>query len=397
MAAFRAPRRTIVRKTGFLPHFTFLIPAHNEEKLLPGCLESLAGLDYPAGKYSIYVVVDNCTDQTASAAVNGGAKAHVRQDPLLPGKGNALNWLFQRLNETGELQEAVVILDADSLVSENFLQVMAAHLESGERAVQAFYTVRSPQGSWSESLRFAAFTVLHYLRPQGRMVFGGSAGLKGNGMVFSTDLLRKHIWSASVTEDIELHMALLLAGERVTFAPDAVVWGEMPGSLARSRSQHVRWEQGRLQMVRQYVPRLLGSALEEGRKMRLRRVFLLLDAVMEHLIPPFSVLIGITSLCLAFDTLLFFAWRMIHLSPTGSISSPQASFLELNLVIGAGLMLSQLTYLLAGLFLTRAPGYVYFRLLYAPFYVMWKIGQYGRVLVSPKQKEWVRTSRNSEV
>ncbi len=34
-----------------------------------------------------------------------------------------------------------------------------------------------------------------------------------------------------MTEDIEYHMTLLLAGERVEFAPDATLEAEMPGTL----------------------------------------------------------------------------------------------------------------------------------------------------------------------
>ena len=39
-------------------------------------------------------------------------------------------------------------------------------------------------------LRYIALALLHYLRPMGRMRLGGSAGLKGNGMVFRADIMR---------------------------------------------------------------------------------------------------------------------------------------------------------------------------------------------------------------
>ena len=159
-----------------------------------------------------------------------------------------------------EPHDAILIMDADSSISPNFLRVMDARLARGERVIQSYYAVRDPEQSWSVSLRYVALAALHYLRPLGRMVLGGSMGLKGNGMVFAADILKKHEWSASITEDIEFHMALVLDGERVMFAPDAVVEAEMPQDLAGSQTQNTRWEQGRLEMARTYVPKLLRQA-----------------------------------------------------------------------------------------------------------------------------------------
>ena len=214
--------------------FTILVPAHNEELLLPDLLESLQNLDYPKINYSIHVIADNCTDQTEIVAKAFDVVVHKREDKENLGKGFALQWALDRIWELKNSPDAVVIIDADSIVSRNFLHVMSDRLSQGENVIQSYYTVRDPDQSWSTSLRYAAFAVLHYLRPQGRMLLGGSVGLKGNGMVFRREVMQKLKWSNSVTEDIEFHMTLLLQGYRVAFAPDAVIWGEMPGSLADS-------------------------------------------------------------------------------------------------------------------------------------------------------------------
>jgi cellulose synthase/poly-beta-1,6-N-acetylglucosamine synthase-like glycosyltransferase len=387
-AAWRAERQPLPQPPDPLPRFLILIPAHNEERLLPGCLESLEKLDYPSSRFSIHVVADNCTDQTEAAARRGGAIVHVRKDDLQRGKGCALQWLYQQLIQAGEAHEAAVILDADTLVSPNFLRAMAAHLGRGERALQAYYAVRDPDRSWSSRLRYAAFAVLHYLRPQGRMVLGGSAGLKGNGMVFTAETLQKHSWSASVTEDIEFHMSLLLSGVRVVFVPEAVVWGEMPDTLRHARSQHARWEQGRLQMARRYIPLLLKCAWEAVQAGQVRRAFMLFDAVMEHAIPPFSVLAGASVLCLLAGLILLVIQQ--------ALPNPGAALwlARINLYLAVGLLSGQVIYSLSGLFLVRAPRKIYLALLYAPLLVVWKIGQVLRVLFGRNQSGWVRTTRN---
>jgi cellulose synthase/poly-beta-1,6-N-acetylglucosamine synthase-like glycosyltransferase len=228
------------------------------------------------------------------------------------------------------------------------------------------------------------------------MVLGGSAGLKGNGMVFSADVMKRHVWPASVTEDIELHMDLLLDGERVTFAPDAIVWAEMPDTLAGSQSQNDRWEQGRIQMARAYVPRLLRRAWTERGN---GRAFLLFDAAMEHIIPPFSVLMALSGLGFLFSLLLTAAQAAGFKKRVGERPSvKERSILDylprVNLLVAIFIIFGQVFYLVAGLRLARAPRNVYLALLYAPGYVVWKTVQYGRVLLGKKDKEWVRTARN---
>ncbi len=365
-AAFRAPRTTPSRGTAPNRRFLFLIPAHNEERLLSNLLDNLRQIDYPSGLYTVHVVADNCTDRTADIARQSGAVVHERFNQELVGKGYALEWLLQQIWDSGEPHDAIVILDADSIVSANFLTIMDARMARGERVIQAYYAVRDPESSWSAGLRSVALMAVHYLRPQGRMVLGGSVGLKGNGMVFAADIVKQHRWTASLTEDIEYHMALILAGERTTFAPDAIVWAEMPNSLGAAQSQNVRWERGRLQMVRRYVPQLLITSFRQ-------RNFMLFDAAVEQIIPPLSIVAVTNVVCLGAALLLQ--------------SIP-------GILLGGSALLGQFVYILAGLILGRAPRKVYQALLYAPAFIAWKIWLYVRILIGRDRKGWIRTARN---
>lgn len=365
-AAFFAPRSTPQYGGAPRHRFAFLIPAHNEEQLLPEVLASLHQLDYPHALRQFFVVADNCTDRTAEVARSAGAIVYERHDQTLRGKGYALNWLVEQIAARDEIYDAVVILDADTIVSPNFLRVMDARFARGERVVQAYYAVRNAESSWSTSLRAVALIVLHFLRPQGRMVLGGSTGLKGNGMVFATDIVRRQPFTGGLTEDIEYHMELILDGERTMFAPDAVVWAEMPNTLKAADSQHARWERGRVEMVRRFVPRLLRESLQ-------RRDFMLFDAAIEQLIPPFSVLAGASAAALGAAVVLR--------------SRPAV-------IIGTALIGGQAVYVLTGLAMTGASPKLYQALLYAPGLVVWKILLYLRVLFGAGPKAWVRTARN---
>lgn len=391
IAAIGASRKTRLTPAPPSTRFLILVPAHNEQTLLPTLLTNLNKLDYPSNLYAVHVVADNCEDDTALIARKYGAVVHQRFNPEAKGKGLALQWLINNILEQNIPHDAVVFLDADSEVSSNFLRVMDSRLVNGERVIQAYYSVKEAERSPAVALRWAALAVIHYLRPLGRMRVGGSAGLKGNGMVFKAEVMREHEWSSSVTEDIELHMKLLLAGERVNFAPDAVVWAEMPETLARSRTQNVRWEQGRLSMIKQYVPALLIAGI---RKSTPGRSFPLFDAVMEHLIPPFSILAALSfanfaAIILRTTTIGIFN----HKSPK---PRPANGLNKFSLGLAVLTIAGQIFYFFVGIRLANAPRAVYRALFMAPLYIIWKTWHYIQILLNIEPQNWVRTARNEE-
>lgn len=364
-------RRTTALSPEPRHRFAILVPAHDEERLLPETLASLGALDYPQPLYDVHVVADNCTDRTAEIARRAGVHVYERFDTELVGKGHALNWLMKRVSESASqrVYDAFVIFDADTIVLPGFLRVMDARLARGENVIQGYYGVRDPARSWGVALRYAALAVLHYLRPLGRSVLGGTTGLKGNGMCLRAGIARRFAWSGSLTEDIEYHVALILAGERVTFAPDAALEAEMPGTLRGAHTQNVRWERGRIQMIRAYVPRLLRAALRQRR-------FAPFDAAMEQLIPPTAVLTALIGAC----TLAGAGLGLVESGWAGAWA-------------GLALLAGEAIYLTTGLLLARAPARVWLALLYAPVFVAWKVGLYLRVLAGRDRQGWVRTER----
>ena len=347
--------------------FAILVPAHDEEALIADTVRSMVEVDYPADLFTVHVVADNCHDDTANVARVAGATAHQRDEPERPGKGPALGWLLDRLRRGEERYDAYVVVDADSVLDRRFLRVMDARLAAGERVIQAHYTVRDPGRSWSVGLRFAALAARHHLRPLARSSLGLSAGLFGNGMVFKEDVLRDRGFSDHLTEDIELHMELLLAGERVSFAADAVLAAEMPATLRASRSQQERWERGRLEMTRTYVPRLLRRPSVQRRGQRMAQ----LEAAADQLVPPLSMAVGATvGAGIAAHALL----RLVR--------TPLA---RLNAALSIGLVLAQAAHVLASLRMVRAPRTVYRSLVYAPLMVAWKLPLLAQV-ASPRPR-----------
>ena len=354
------------RHAGPLRRFALLVPAHNEELVVGRLLGSLAELAYPSELFDTWVVADNCTDSTAAVAGGGGAVVVERHDLERRGKGFALQWLLDEIGRSGRRYDAYIVLDADSVVSANLLTAMNDRLNAGARVVQGYYTVLPLRGSPAESLRQAALALVHYLRPTAKTALGLSCGLKGNGMAFERSVLERFGWPcAGLTEDVELHLRLVAAGLRVAFAPEAVVWGEMPATLGRADSQNLRWEAGRLATLRRQALPLLRQGLRT-------RSPAAVDAALEQFMPPLSVPVAVAGGCLLAGLLLGQQW----------------------VVLTAALLLGVIgVYVLAGLLLARSPLRVYRALLHAPVYLLWKAALYGRALTGRHDGRWIRTER----
>ena len=349
-----------------LPSFALLIPAHDEEAVIAGALSSIAAVDYPPQHRRVFVVADNCADQTAAIARRGGATVYERHDPTQRAKGYALRWLLERLREDDLNFDAYVIVDADSQLSHNFLREMAATLASGAQVTQAQYRVRNHDSGWLAGLRAVAFALFNHLRPLGRARFGWSAGLKGNGMCFSRAVIEKYGWDAhSLAEDAEFHIRLLTSGIRVVYAPDAIVAAEMPITLRQAHSQQARWERGRLQLARLAARELLPGWWRTGRGARL-------DALIEVALPPLSLLVGAALLCVV---------------GAAAVASPLTLGLAAAIIFALGL------HLIVGAGLARLSARVYFSLWRAPFYVVWKCWVYSVALIGRGATSWVRTER----
>ena len=314
------------------------------------------------------MVADNCQDRTAPLARSLGARVYERHDRSELGKGFALRWLLGQLAQEGRRYDAFVVLDADSIVDPNFLRRMDARLEAGSQVVQAYYSVLNPGESPLAALRYAALTAVHYLRPLGRSVLGLSCGLKGNGLCFAAPIVERFAWRwFTLAEDVEFHLALVREGIRVDFAPETSVLADMPVTFAQATSQNDRWERGRVQLLRQSVANVLAGWRRRGRALRL-------DAAVEQCIPPLSVPFALGGLCLVGGAVL------------GAVVPTTLAALSL-----AG----QVAYLLAGLVVARAPWRAYLALGYAPLYIAWKVGLYGRALVGARSSGWIRTARTA--
>ena len=71
-------------------NYAVLISARNEQAVIGNLLDSIARQTYDRGSVTVFVVADNCTDDTARVASEHGAVVFERFDTSRVGKGYAL-------------------------------------------------------------------------------------------------------------------------------------------------------------------------------------------------------------------------------------------------------------------------------------------------------------------
>lgn len=367
-AVWGSRRRTAIAVAGEPLRLLILVPAHNEENVIGASLATIQSQDYPLDRFEAVVVADNCDDATAEVSRAAGATVLVRRDPERRGKGWALAWALERLRDEPRRSDAVVFVDADCEASPNLLRALDRRLRAGWEAVQASNVVSNPHESWSSALRYAAFSLMDWVRPLGKDALGLSCGIMGTGFALTWDVLERHPWSAfSLSEDHDYHLGLVAAGVRVAFVPEASVSSAMPSTLRGSREQNLRWEGGRIELIRRWTPGLVREGLR-------RRDPALVHAGMEPVVPPQSLLLAGNAALAAIGAVT----RSRRVCRIASVN-----------------LLGQLTYVLGGLIFVRAPLVVYRALLMAPLLAAWKVTLCVRVAVGRGPKGWVPTRRPS--
>ena len=281
--------------------FMAIIPAYNEEAVVGNLVESLKAQDYPKDKFDIYVIADNCTDNTANVAKEAGAIVLKRFDETKKTKGYALNWFLQQKISEDADYDAFCVFDADNIVDKNFIKNMNKKLCQGEEVVQGYRDIKNPKDSWIASGYAIFYWMMHRFYHLARYNLGLSALLNGTGFMVKFDLVKPNGWQTiTLTEDIEFSLINIIDGRKVGWSTDAIVYDEQPLTFSQSWSQRSRWTVGHLQCMKHYTGELAKGVVEHKTLMNF-------DGLLYMFGIPMMI---ITLLLLVVNTLLFSGGEM---------------------------------------------------------------------------------------
>ena len=309
--------------------FMAVIPAHNEESVIKNLVDSLQEQDYPRELYDIYVIADNCNDNTAKIAKDAGAIVLKRFDEEHKTKGVALNWFLQQKIEENADYDAMCVFDADNIVDKNFLKNMNKKLCQGEEVVQGYRDIKNPTDSWVSSGYAIFYWMMHRFYHLARYNLGLSPLLNGTGFMVKFDLLKPEGWQTeTLTEDIEYSLINIAQGRKLGWAVDAIVYDEQPTTFKASWSQRSRWSVGHLQCMKRYTKELANGVKEHKTLMNF-------DGLLYMFGIPMMLL---TFLLLGINTLLYLGAEMTFADLVGNFSRYLIATFILPVITGTLIM-----------------------------------------------------------
>ena len=247
--------------------FMAIIPAHNEENVIANLVESLKNQNYNKELYDIYVIADNCTDNTAKIAREAGAIVYERFNASQKTKGYALNWFLQQKIKEDAPYDAFCVFDADNIVHPDFLKNMNKKLCQGEDVVQGYRDIKNPSDNWITAGYAIFYWTMHRFYHFARYNLGLSPLLNGTGFMVKFDVIKPQGWDTiTLTEDIEFSLKRIIKGKKLGWATDAIVYDEQPTSFKQSWSQRSRWTVGHMQCMKEYTKPLI-EAIKENKTM----------------------------------------------------------------------------------------------------------------------------------
>jgi cellulose synthase/poly-beta-1,6-N-acetylglucosamine synthase-like glycosyltransferase len=258
-------KRRRKKNSDYKPLVTVLIPAHNEEKVIIRCLDSVCNNSY--NNLQI-IVADDASKDTTRKLVLQYIKAHQNLDLQIitlrknSGKGEALNTALRKAAK-GDL---VMTLDADSILTRQTVAHAVAYFTDptivGVAAnVQLLHepTILGTLQKFEHMIGYRSKKA--YSVTNCEFVIGGVAStyrmkvLKEVGF-YDTD---------TQTEDIGLSMKIVSNGNRVNriiYAVDVMAMTEGVESFRGLLKQRFRWKYGSLQNLIKYH-RLIGNMSSE--------------------------------------------------------------------------------------------------------------------------------------
>ncbi len=245
--------------------FAIVVTARNEEAVIANLINSLHKMDYPSEYYEIFIVADNCTDQTAAIARSLGATVKERFDDKRKSKGYALNWFFSSFfEEYGDQFDSCMIIDADNVVSREYLTVMNQQRNLGKQVVVGYRHGKNPSDSAISGCNSLFWLMQRRAHDQPRAVIGLSLlSTGGSGFVFDLSLIKETGWvTETITEDIEFALTAIEKGVVIGYANTARNYDEQPKSWKVTYKQQIRWKVGTKQLWKMKSGRFLKQVFQ---------------------------------------------------------------------------------------------------------------------------------------
>ncbi len=235
----------------------FLIPAYNEQDVIYDTVKDLIDkLNYPRELFDVFVVADNCTDETARLAREAGATVFERSDddPMHRAALYPLKFGVDKILEIGGY-DMVIHLDADNHVNADFALCMNDAFQAGVDLAKPYEgAINATQNFYTKACTiFYMFDSRYGSRVRERLHL--AAHVNGAGAMMSVRMLEKcgGYDSVTISDDTEFYLNRLAEGTKGHFVEEAIVYEDMPASARDTLNRNKRIGSGGANLLKSKI------------------------------------------------------------------------------------------------------------------------------------------------
>lgn len=284
-----APKKTY-DKTDKKYKYGIIICARNEHLVIGNLIDSIHAQTYDADKMTIFVVADNCSDNTAQICRDKGCVVYERFDSEHARKGYAMEFLFNQIIRDYGIDsfDGYVVFDSDNLLNPTYMEELNKAFATGAGIVIGYRNTKNFNTNFISAGYAIHFyeSVVMYHRPRGRLNL--STHIAGTGYVIASRLLKDGWHYTCLTEDTEFTLNSVAQGEKIIFCEDAEFFDEQPYEVKVMARQRIRWIRGRMFSFFSTFPGLVRGLFHGG----IRHAFSCYDMIVYAF--PHSTFYGIS-------------------------------------------------------------------------------------------------------
>jgi cellulose synthase/poly-beta-1,6-N-acetylglucosamine synthase-like glycosyltransferase len=221
--------------------FAVLIPAYKEDQVIISVAEKAVGHNYSTDKFEVFVIADSLKDETVERLSLIRNLNVVKVAFEQSTKVKSLNKAFEYIGNDHEFEQAV-ILDADNVMADDFLNIVNELHNIGFKAIQGQRAAKNENNTMS-FLDGLSESINNSIYGKGSTILNCSSSLKGSGMSFDFETLKNELFLMNSIGgfDRELELRLTSQNINVYYADSAVVLDEKVGESEVFKNQRRRW------------------------------------------------------------------------------------------------------------------------------------------------------------
>lgn len=262
-------KQTPFKKAKTKHKYAIIIPARFESKVIRGALNSIQKQTYDADLIDTYVIVPDNTDESIDIVKEyKNTYIHIL-DHKVSNKGATMDSLFKLILENApDFYDAYIIVDADNVLDEKFVEYMNDAFDSGYDVVLGGRQNKNWEDGWVSNCSALTFSFVNGMNNKARTKLGSNITISGSGLLISKKVIQENDgwpWQ-TLTEDYEFSQATFIKNYKACYYELAKTFDEQPTTLEQSKKQLSRWFKGHNTVDSMYRKDMIKSLKGKNKK-----------------------------------------------------------------------------------------------------------------------------------